>query len=105
MNNVSPLVHVCFCMNCITPALLAVNSLTEYFQRISSGNIDFILNLEGLVLKLMEFEVFSALPTRNTLPGNFVCITRLCAVTLDGRTSNELTDSRIVLYCSVDVCG
>jgi len=61
-------------------ALLAVNSLTEYFQRISSGNLDFIQNLEGLVLKLMEFEVFLALSTRNTLPGNFVSITRLCSV-------------------------
>jgi len=63
MNNVTLHAHVCFpyeLPHASNPssALLAVISLTEYFQRVSSGNLDFMLDLEGLVLKLMEFDVF-----------------------------------------------
>jgi hypothetical protein len=70
------------CMKCIKAVtrgcvLLAVNSLTEDCQRISSGNLDFILNLEGLALELMEFEVFQLCHQETRCGVNFVGVRRL----------------------------
>jgi hypothetical protein len=73
------------CMKCIKAVtrgwvLLAVNSLTVDCQRISSGNLDFILNLQGSALELMEFEAFRLYHQEIRHGVTCVSITRLCCV-------------------------